>query len=556
MLLLPFMLAAALSTPPADTGSAALRAAVEAPVAALMRWGNLADVRPALRLAYSARQWEPFWLEEGKPTQAARLVIKEFAAARIRGLDPEDYDAARFGAEVDSITGRDEARAARFDVALSAAATRYALALDRGRIDPRALHPTLNLKREPFDASAFLTEVSRSPQPGTVFRGLEPTFYQYRRLLSSLTTYRVLAQDSSLLPLPTMPRRLRVGMPYDGAARLRRLLTLLGDLTDSAAVHRPEEGDTLYDGDLERGVRHFQHRQGFAADGVIGDSTRARLLRPFDQRVRSIELTLERWRWLPHRSEVPPIVVNIPGYRLYAFKGSNDFEADILAMDVVVGTAVKHDTPLLAVEMVAVQFQPPWNVPMSIAKQEILPKASKDPGYLDKEHYELLRGRALQPINESSIRDIGTSVFVRQKPGTWNALGRVKFVMPNPEDIYLHDTPSKGLFARNRRDFSHGCIRVSDPAALAAFLLRDQPAWTADSVAKWMAGDSTRWVPLTAKVPVFLVYQTVMVTEANETFFYADVYGHDRTLDRALRKGYPYRTKAVVKRIPELPSGP
>lgn len=291
---------------------------------------------------------------------------------------------------------------------------------------------------------------------------------------------------------------------------------------------------------------------------MIGDSTRARLLRPFDERVRSIELTLERWRWLPRRFEVPPIIVNIPGYRLYAFKGTQDVEADMLAMDVVVGAAVKHDTPLLAVDMVAVQFQPAWNVPMSIAKAEIRPKALRDPGYLEKEHYELLRGRALEAITDSSIRGIGTSVYVRQKPGSWNALGRVKFVMPNREDIYLHDTPSKGLFARTRRDFSHGCIRVSDPAALAAFLLRDLPQWTADSVGKAMAGDSTRWVQLTAPVPVFLVYQTVMVTEAGETFFYGDVYGHDRALDRALKKGYPYQilAAAVGKRASGVPSGP
>ena len=556
--LTPILLSALLTAAPVDTGNAALRAALDAPNAAMMRWANLADVRPALQAAYASRQWEPFWLLQGKPTPAARLVIKELALARSHGLDPADYDAGRLDAEADSLTRRDDVRAASFEVALSAAATRYALALDRGRVDPRALHPTLVLRREPFDALAFLTAASRSVQPAARFRALEPTFYQYRRLQSALVTYHVLAQDSSLLPLPEMPRRLKVGMPYQGSPRLRRLLTLLGDITDSASVHRSTEGDSIYEPGLEQGIRRFQRRQGFSADGVIGDSTRARLVRPFDQRVRSIELTLERWRWLPRRFEVPPIIVNIPGYRLYALKGTQDLEADILAMDVVVGAAVKHDTPLLAVDMVAVQFQPPWNVPMSIAKEEIRPKALRDPGYLEKEHYELLRGRALEAITDSSISGIGTTVYVRQKPGSWNALGRVKFVMPNREDIYLHDTPSKGLFGRARRDFSHGCIRVSNPAALAAFLLRDLPQWTADSVAKVMAGDSTRWVQLTAKVPVFLVYQTVMVTEAGEIFFYGDVYGHDRALDQALRKGYPYQGLAAAagKASPGVASGP
>jgi len=504
--LIPLLLAATLTTP-IDTGSVALHAALDAPTAALMRWGDLSDVRPALRAAYDARQWEPFWVLQGKPSAAARLVIRELAAARDRGLDPADYEAARLTAEADSLTARDEERSARFDIALSAAATRYALALDQ----------------------------------------------------AALVTYRILAQDSTLLALPEMPRKLKRGTAYAGAPRLRRLLTLLGDLTDSVSVHRASEGDSIYDVTLEKGIRRFQRRQGFSADGVLGDSTRTRLLHPFDERVRSIELTLERWRWLPRHFEVPPIIVNIPGYRLNAYKGPQDVEADILAMNVVVGAAVKHDTPLLAVDLVAVQFHPAWNVPMSIALKEIRPKAMKDPGYLAKEHYELLRGRTVVPSVDSNIRRIGTAVGVRQTPGSWNALGQVKFVMPNSEDIYLHDTPSRGFFARARRDFSHGCIRVSDPLALAAFLLRDRPEWTMDSVKQAMMTDSvTRWVPLTARVPVYLVYQTVVVTEAGETFFYGDVYGHDRALDQALRKGYPYRSLAagISKKSAEVPSGP
>lgn len=558
MLLLTPLLLVTVLQPPVDTGSAALHTAVEASSNALMRWGDIADVRTMLRGAYDARAWEPLWVVQGKPTATARLVVKELASARDRGLDPNDYDATRLAAESDSLSNRDEERWARYDVALSAAATRYALALDRGRVDPRVLHPTLQLKRDSFPAAAFLAEASGSPQPAPLFRALEPKFYQYRRLQAALVTYRILARDSSLLPLPAMPHNLKVGTAYAGAPQLRRLLKLLGDLTDSTAMHRPVEGDSIYDLALEKAIRRFQRRQGFSSDGVVGDSTQSRLSHPFDERVRSIELSLERWRWLPRRFEVPPIIVNIPGYRLYAFRTGQDVEADMLSMDVVVGAAVKHDTPLLAVDMVAVQFGPPWNVPSSIAKAEILPKALKDRGYLDKEHYELLRNRIVVPVNDSNVRRIGTSVQVRQTPGTWNALGRVKFVMPNSEDIYLHDTPSRSFFARARRDFSHGCIRVSDPLALATFLLRDRPQWTADSVKQALAGDSTRWVPLLARVPVYLVYQTVAVTEAGVTFFYGDVYGHDRELDQVLRHGYPFSTtvSAAAVRSRGVASGP
>lgn len=532
-------LALAAASPDSTLLAAALRAGLAAPRLADSRWGDIADIRTGLTATYEGRGWQPLWVAQGRASASARAVVREFQAARFRGLDPDDYDADRLAAQLDSLDGT-PTRTARLDLALSAAATRYALALDRGRVDPRSLHPTLRLVREPFDVARTLGELARAAAPAGIFRALEPPFYQYRRLQSVLETYRLLARDTALALLPEMPRKLTPGMTYQGAPQLRRLLTLLGDLQDVAAVRRPAEGDTLYDDALATAIRRFQRRQGFGSDGVIGDSTRLRLTRTFASHVRQIELTLERWRWLPRRFETPPIVVNIPGFRLYALKGTQDVEAEMLIMDVVVGTAVKHDTPLLAVDLTAIQFQPPWHVPTSIMRDEIRPKAMKDSSWLAREGYELLRGGTVVPVTDSTIRAIGSSVRVRQKPGPLNSLGRVKFVMPNPEDIYLHDTPARTLFGRVRRDFSHGCIRVADPAALAAFLLRDKPEWTPERIAEALRGDTTRWVPLPARVPVLLVYQSVVVKESGETFFYRDLYGHDRTLDRALRRGYPY----------------
>ena len=515
-------------------------ARVEAPRQAALRWGDIADVRDALRAGYGTRGWRPFWLVGGQTTPAAQRLLRELLAARERGLDPDDYDAEWLGREVATIArGSDSARAA-FDLALSVATIRYAQALDRGRVDPQRLHRTLTLTRDPFDAAGTLASLAAATNPVPLLHALEPSFYHYRRLMSILQTYRLLAADSTLAQLPTIVRGLRPGAPYAGAPKLRRLLTLLGDLKDSASVHRPAEGDTLYDVALAAAIRRFQRRQGFGPDGVIGDSTRLRLTRTFASQVRQIELTLERWRWLPRSFSAPPILVNIPGFRLYAFRGAIDVESEMLTMDVVVGNAVKHDTPLLATELVAVQFQPPWNVPTSIMREEIRPKALADSGFLAREQYDLLIGGHVVPPTDSNIRRIGREISVRQRPGVLNSLGRVKFVMPNLQDIYLHDTPARALFARMRRDFSHGCIRVVDPRALAEFLLRDQPEWPATRVDSAMAGDSTRQVRLPQRVPVFLVYQTVVVLESGEAYFYRDIYGHDRALDRALRKGYPY----------------
>ena len=525
-----------------DTGEvgAAMRTALDAPVMPGARWGNIDDVRSGVRGAYEARAWAPLWFENRRLTAAGTAVLRELATAHYRGLDPADYDGARIGASIDSLRALGDSGVGRIDAWISVMAARYATALDRGRIDPRTLHPTLRVERLPFDTRGTLEQLARAPEPARVFRALEPSFYQYRRLQAVLVTYRLLAQDSARLALPEMPPRLRPGMTYGGAPQLRRLLRLVGDLRDSALINRPAVGDSVYDDGLVRAVRSFQRRHGFQPDGVIGDSTRSRLTRTFGDRVRQIELTLERWRWLPKTFDAPPLIVNIPAFRLNALRGPEDLESEMLTMDVVVGTAVKNDTPLLAVDMVAVQFHPPWNVPTSIMRNEIRPKALKDSTYLEREGYELLRGTTVVPITDSTIRQIGYAVRVRQKPGPGNALGRVKFVMPNAEDIYLHDTPSRSFFQRVRRDFSHGCIRVSNPAALAAFLLRDRPEWTRERIDSMMQGDSTLWVPLKKRIPVFIVYQSAEVRESGEPFFHRDVYGHDRVLDRVLRKGYPY----------------
>lgn len=530
----------AAAAPDTAAVAAALRATMDAPAMVGARWADFGDVRDGVRAAYEARAWAPFWMNGQKLTPAAEAVLYELRTAQYRGLEPGDYDADRIRTFADSLRVWGDAGIARADAWLSVAVARYAMALDRGRIDPRALHPTLRLSREPFDAPRILSDVATARQPAQVFRALEPSFYQYRRLQSVLVTYRILAQDSSRLVLPDLPDRLRPGMIYRGTPQLRRLMTLVGDLRDRTQIERAVEGDTIYDDALVRAVRSFQRRHGFSPDGVIGDSTRSRFARTFGDRVRQIELSMERWRWLPRTFDAPPLIVNIPAFRLDALHGKEDLESETLSMDVVVGTAVKHDTPLLAVEMVALQFQPQWNVPLSIMRDEIRPKALKDSTYLAGENYELLRGNVVVPISDSTIREIGAGVRVRQRAGPTNALGRVKFIMPNPEDIYLHDTPSKGHFSRVRRDFSHGCIRVSDPAALAAFLLRNHSAWNRERVDSAMQGDSTIWVTLPRKIPVFLVYQSAEVRESGETFFHRDLYGHDRSLDRALRKGYPF----------------
>jgi murein L,D-transpeptidase YcbB/YkuD len=256
-------------------------------------------------------------------------------------------------------------------------------------------------------------------------------------------------------------------------------------------------------------------------------------------RVRQIELALERLRWLPPLGQQRVLVVNIPAFELFAFDSIGGEGIPALQMKVIVGKALDTRTPVLVEQMRTVEFRPYWNVPRSILVNELLPALRRNPQYLRKNDMELVAARDRvvgDAVTVEVLRQLATGALrVRQRPTPKNALGPVKFVFPNAANIYLHGTPQPRLFARTRRDFSHGCIRVEDPAALAAWVLRDQPTWPIDSVRAAMAGPRTRRVPLTRPIPVIAFYTTAVVAPGDSIVFYNDIYGHDRRLDAALR---------------------
>jgi murein L,D-transpeptidase YcbB/YkuD len=214
-------------------------------------------------------------------------------------------------------------------------------------------------------------------------------------------------------------------------------------------------------------------------------------------------------------------------------------------MKVVVGRSYKHQTPVFASEVKAVMFRPYWTVPLDIEREELLPELRKNPSYLQKHAYEVVdSGGAVitdDGVSEAVRKQIYSGKFaIRQRPGNENSLGLLKFDMPNVYDVYMHGTPARQLFSRSRRDFSHGCIRVEDPVALAAWVLRDKLEWDSEHILAAMNGDTTFRVSLSKPIPVLILYGTAIVTEGGEIHFYADIYGHDATLEQVLAKGYPY----------------
>jgi murein L,D-transpeptidase YcbB/YkuD len=504
-----------------------------------MRWPVLTDVRVRAESLYQAAGWRPLWLDGGGPSAPARSLSVALRWAELRGLDPADFDGERLQLRAEDGPFAEAEDAARFDLMLTLDALRFTRALNVGRIAPRAAHADLELAPQPADLQGVIGALRRTAHTDSVLDALEPAAFGYRRLKQALVRYRALARDSGLVPLPALPPRMRQGATYSGAPALRRLLRVLGDLPDSVAVPDPV-GDTLYDATLVAAVQAFQRRNALAPDGVVGTSTAARLNRPFAAWLRQIELTLERWRWLPRSFESPPIVVNIPGFRLYAFADSGGQLRPVLQMPVVVGRAFKHETPVLSARMTYLVFSPYWEVPKSIERKEIRPAAMRNPGYLARNRMELLREGRVVPPTPEAIAAIGRSVHVRQLPGDDNSLGRIKFMLPNAHAIYLHDTPAKQLFESVRRDYSHGCVRLQDPLALAEFVLQDQPEWTRERMAQAMQAERPVTATLARRIPVLLLYGTAVASGEGQVFFYDDIYGHDRDLDQLLRRGFPF----------------
>jgi murein L,D-transpeptidase YcbB/YkuD len=483
---------------------------------------------------YRAHADKPLWLDAGRPSRQAREAWIQLAGASTHGLDPADYDVVI----LDSLTRTVGVSPAgiggwRFDLLLSVALVRFISDLHAGR----APHPPLSrtMSYPPFDlAAALLAAIAGDSIPRLV-AAVTPHLAQYRNLRSALARYRALAADSSI-PLVPVVELVRPGDPYDGAPALGRRLSALGDLAPTGPVveHR-------YSGDLVGAVRRFQRRHGLIADGVIGPLTFRLLNTPLTQRVRQIELALERLRWLPPLAG-RLLVVNIPAFRLFAFDSVGATGVPALHMRVIVGKALDTRTPVLLEQLRYLEFQPFWNVPRSILVGEILPQLRRRPSYLREHEMDVIGPRdrglgdaltpaVLQGLTRGELR-------LRQRPGPRNPLGHVKFVFPNTADVYLHGTPDTTLFARERRDFSHGCIRVQRPTDLAAWVLGDQPVWPRASVEAAMGGKATRRALLSRPMPVVLFYATAAALPDVGMAFYEDIYGHDHRLDEALRAGW------------------
>ena len=503
-------------------------------------------------LAQTAARNGLLWSDGAKPTAQAISLLQQLRQSAERGLDPEDYPLDRLTNQLAVLTGAtpsaaaDPAQWAAFDAELTRAGLQFLADLHYGRIDPATVGNNLSVDRVDLDLRATLARVAAAADVPAALDALEPRFSHYALLKKQLSRYRALASEDGINRLPPLPAKsVKPGDAYAGAAQLEQLLSSLGDFASGDFASGPPPLPSLPPPQsltpaLSAALNHFQSRHGEKPDGVLGRATFAQLTRPLSLRVRQIELTMERWRWLPTELESAPIIVNIPQFRLFAFESTSDSEARIRQMDVIVGKAFHAtQTPVFSADMTYLVFHPYWDVPYDIARKEIVPAARRDPTSISRHQMEIVRGggdaATVMPDTAENIELLAKGALrVRQKPGPNNSLGVVKFMLPNPYNVYLHGTPAQALFGESRRDFSHGCVRVSDPMGLAQYVLRDSPEWTQERILDAMDGDKPLIVPLKNHIRVFIVYGTAMATEQGNILFFDDIYGHDQRLEQAL----------------------
>jgi murein L,D-transpeptidase YcbB/YkuD len=510
-----------------------------------LRWPNFTDYRDIVRKFYDAGGNSLAWVQNGKASTHAVSMILLFQQASAKGLNPEDYDAPRWDARLAKLQPTapkpSDTDLAHIDLALTVSAMRYISDLHIGRVNPQHFKFGLTVGPKKYDlADEVRAQILSASDIPAVIAKVEPHYDGYRRAEDVLLTYSKMASagDTPLIPAPQ--KGVRPGSTFAAMPQLVARLRQLCDLPPGADVLADS---TLYKGAVVGAVKHFQHRHGLDADGVLGKGTVTELNTPLKTRVQQLQLTLERYRWIPPDFPEPPIIVNIPEFQLHTMRRQ---PANYLTMRVVVGKAMRTQTPVFADEMRYLIFRPYWLVPTSILRKETIPKTERNPNYLADNGFEVVdrSGNVVpsSPASDDVLDGLSSgSLSVRQKPGPKNALGLVKFIFPNQYNVYLHSTPEQELFSRSRRDFSHGCIRVEKPADLAAWVLRDRPEWPMDKIqAAMKTGADNVQVNLKKPIPVLILYSTAVVDPDGEVRFFDDIYGYDKSLEKVLANGPPY----------------
>jgi murein L,D-transpeptidase YcbB/YkuD len=491
------------------------------------------SIRDALAAEYGARGWLPLWYDgEERLTPRGAVVVDALRLAPTHGLPGTGYPGVTLSSPWTPIEGDLAARLAARDVALSMDALRFARALAVGLVDPVTLDGVSRVDADGrFDPRTVLTALTTAANPAAVFDSLAPAAPAYRRLRAALAPLHELADRVAPLDTLLVPDMLAPGDSAAGLPVLVRYLVQLGDADPGTAM--PAEAAGRYDEALVEAVRRFQRRHGLVDDGVLGPATRAALATPLSWRARQVELALERWRWFAEPAGQPVVDVDVAAAHL-SYRDPSGEHADFEAA-VIVGNA-EWQTPVLESRISRIVLHPPWIVPVSIAREELIPAFLRDSSEFAREGFQLLRDGDTLPPTPENLAAIGRGVMLRQQPGPRNSLGRIKLEVATTTAIHLHDTPTRRLFGAANRFLSHGCVRVHRVEDLARLLLAADAGWTDARFAAALAEGVTRAVTLRRPVVVRLRYMTASVDPDGRLQFHPDRYDRDRRLDEALRR--------------------
>ena len=482
---------------------------------------------------YAQRNYLPAWNRQ----QQIGELVSAIEATAADGLDPADYHLERvkliYANRLDGGKPSPADKAAQ-DLILTDSLARLGYHQQFGKVNPQTLDSNWNFRRDlnDIDAEIAIQRAIDSPSLTGFLQDFFPRGWFYRNLQTALENYRQIAENGGWPVIPDGPT-LRPGASDSRLPVLVQRLIITGDLPPRDDVNRL----TTYDKTLQQGVRHFQARHGLDTDAAIGPATLRALNVPVEKRVEQLQINIERARWVLNDLANEFVLVNIAGFRAYVLRDKKI----AWETNVQVGKPF-HQSPVFRDEIQYVVVNPTWTVPYSIASKEILPKIKRDPNYFASRDFDLKdqNGNLVKPssINWETVTERNFPVWLVQRPGPNNALGRVKIMFPNKHSVYLHDTPSKSLFGKAERAFSHGCIRVENPFGLAEQLL-DSDGWNQDKFQQLLAEGETKTITLSKPIPVLLLYWTTMVTPDGLVFFYNDVYSRDDRVARALDE--PFR---------------
>ena len=519
-------------------------------IAQIMRQGLADDgettqaERAAVEAFYRQRDHEPLFLAGGQLSRQGAAVLHLFEQAEDYGLNPLDFENAAFIEEGEHAA--DARAAARADIAMTLWAVRYARHAMTGRVNPASIAADIDLARNLVDPASVLPALLAARDMAQALLDYHPPHAQFTALRLELARLRQGSQQDHHEPIAE-GGTLRLGDRDPRVRQLRDRLGLPDPITTSSITHNtatsaPSRTDPVdieaadapdpdqFDAALDTAIRQFQSDHYLSADGIVGPATFAALNEQTGDLVPHIIANMERWRWMPRDLGPFHVLANIPEYRLWVVREG----APIFTTRTVVGQN-RHRTAIFSDEMEYLAVNPYWNVPSSIARNELLPRILQDPGYLVRSNYDVLsNGAVVDPyaVNWQVAAQQGLP-RIRQRPGSGNALGEIKFMFPNGHAIYFHDTPSRGLFARDQRAFSHGCVRVMDPWAFAEALLTNEPDWDIARL-RSLRGPAERNMILSSHIPVHLTYFTARVDEDGRLIMARDRYGHHARVMQAL----------------------